>query len=106
MAFVQMSDSTGDIELLLFPNTYEQTLWLWEQDKVVLVDGTVNAKDRDGQVVDDVKIIVSSAREVILDEAKAYKETGKTVKSIKEKKSPKSKETAKKQKEFDNIYSP
>lgn len=104
MAFVQMSDSTGDIELILFPNLYEQTAWLWEQDKVVLVEGTVNAKDRDGQIVDDVKINVSSAREVILDEAKAYKETGKSVKSIKEKKGPKSKDSEKKPKEIDRIY--
>ncbi len=104
MAFVQMSDATGDIELLLFPSTYEQTAWLWEQDKIVLVEGTVNAKDRDGQVVDDVKVNVSSAREVILDEAKAYKETGKSVKSIKEKKSPKSKDIEKKPKDIDRIY--
>jgi DNA polymerase-3 subunit alpha len=97
MAFVQMSDTTGDIELLLFPNTYEQTVWLWEQDKVVLVDGTVNAKDRDGQLTNDIKINVSSAREIILDEAKTYKETGKNKKSLKEKKSPKSKSYKKKE---------
>jgi DNA polymerase III subunit alpha len=104
MAFVQMSDATGDIELLLFPNTYEQTAWLWEKDKIVLVDGTVNAKDRDGQLTDDIKINVSSAREVILDEAKAYRETGKSPKSLKEKKSPKQKEVKKKQVEIDRIY--
>jgi len=104
MAFVQMSDSSGDIELILFPSTYEQTAWLWEQDKVVLVEGTVNAKDRDGQIVDDVKINVSSAREVILDEAKAYKETGKFVKSIKEKKSPKPKEAKKVTKIISRLY--
>jgi DNA polymerase III alpha subunit len=95
---------TGDIELLLFPSTYEQTAWLWEQDKIVIVDGTVNAKDRDGQIVDDIKINVSTAREVTLEEAKAYKETGKTKKSIKDKKSPKSKEYAKKQPNINRIY--
>jgi DNA polymerase III alpha subunit len=104
MAFVQMSDVSGDIELLLFPSTYEQTAWLWEQDKIVIVDGTVNAKDRDGQIVDEVKINVSSAREVTLEEAKAYKETGKTKKSIKDKKSPKSKVTPNKNIVIDRIY--
>ncbi len=94
MAFVQIGDSTGDIELLLFPSTYAQTAWLWEQDKIVLVEGSVNAKDRDGKLVDDVKINVSIAREIILEEAKAYKEKGKTLKSIKQKKSPKDKSTA------------
>ena len=59
---------------------------------------------RKKQIVDDVKINVSSAREVILDEAKAYKETGKSAKSIKEKKAPKSKEVKNKPKEIDRIY--
>jgi DNA polymerase III subunit alpha len=104
MAFVQLSDATGDIELLLFPSTYEQTAWLWEQDKVVLVDGTVNAKDRDGQITDDIKINVSTAREIILNEAKAYKETGKSPKSLKEKKTPKSKEKQVKNKLLNRIY--
>lgn len=84
MAFVLISDSIHDVELLVFPSTYEQTAWLWVQDKVVLVDGTVNAKDRDGKLVDEVKINVSTAREIGLEEAKAYKQTGKVKKSIKE----------------------
>ncbi len=105
MAFVQISDMSGDIELLLFPSTYEQTAWLWEQDRVVLIDGTVNAKDRDGQITDDIKINVSSARELILDEAKAYKETGKTKKSLKETKSKKNTKEVKVTKpELDRIY--
>lgn len=91
MAFVGIADSFGEIELLVFPSVYEQTAWLWIQDKVVLVDGTVNAKDRDGQISDEVKINVSSAREIILDEAKTYKETGKTKKALSEIKSPKKK---------------
>jgi DNA polymerase-3 subunit alpha len=107
MAFVQISDNTGDIELLLFPSTYEQTAWLWEQDKVVLVEGSVNATDRDGNLTDDVKINVSSAREVILEEAKSYKETGKSTKSLKDKKSPKSRKTTKNSEnktDLDRIY--
>lgn len=94
MAFVTMQDITGESELLLFPSTYEQTAWLWQVDKVVFVEGTINAKDRDGNVSDEVKINVSTAREIILDEAKAYKEKGKTLKSLSDaptKKQPKQK---------------
>jgi DNA polymerase-3 subunit alpha len=104
MAFVQLSDVSGDVELLLFPSTYEQTAWLWEQDKIVLVEGSVNAKDRDGNIVDDIKINVSTAREIMLEEAKAYKETGKMPKSLKDKKSPKTKANKDKPKEIDRIY--
>ncbi len=84
MAFVGIADNTGEIELLLFPSTYEQTAWLWEVDKVVYVEGSVNAKDRDGQIVDDIKINVSTAREILPEEAIAYKEKGKTLKPLSE----------------------
>jgi DNA polymerase-3 subunit alpha len=104
MAFVQMSDSTGDIELLVFPSTYEQTAWLWEQDKIVFVEGSINAKDRDGQVVDEIKLNVSTARIIELEEAKAYKEKGKTLKPIKERKSPKQKNEPKDKSAIDRIY--
>jgi DNA polymerase-3 subunit alpha len=104
MAFVGISDTTGDVELLVFPNTYEQTAWLWEQDKIVLIDGTVNSKDRDGNIVDDIKINVSTAREVILDEAKAFKASGKIKKSIKEAKVPKSKKKIEPKKDIDRIF--
>ena len=105
MAFVQMSDTSGDIELLLFPSTYEQTAWLWETDKIVLVEGSVNAKDREGNITDEIKINVSTAREVKLEEAKAYKEKGKPKKSIKEQKNPKAKKTAKNEKpKLDRIF--
>jgi DNA polymerase-3 subunit alpha len=91
MAFVGIADTQGEIELLVFPSIYQQTAWLWVQDKVVLIDGTVNAKDRDGNIGDEVKINVTSAREIIIDEAKSYTETGKSKKSLKDTKVPKSK---------------
>ncbi len=87
MAFVKIADTTGESELIVFPRVYEQTGWLWEQDKVVLVDATVNAKDREGNLVDEVKFNVSSAREIIRDEATSYKPNGKKKKDISEVKS-------------------
>ncbi len=87
MAFVRIGDSFGEIELILFPKTYEKTAWLWEVDKVVLVEGNVQTKDKNGVVSEDVKIVVSNAREVTLDEAKSYKKSGKKVKALEEMKS-------------------
>lgn len=87
MAFVKIADTTGESELIVFPRVYEQTGWLWEQDKVVIVDATVNAKDREGNLVDEVKFNVSSAREIIRDEATSYKPNGKKKKDISEVKS-------------------
>jgi DNA polymerase-3 subunit alpha len=80
MAFVKLEDKTGETELLLFPNTYQQTLGLWERDRVVLVHGKVHAKDRDGHFTEDIKVIVDDGREITAEQAQNYKETGKTKK--------------------------
>lgn len=89
MAFVKITDLTGEIELLLFPSTYTQTAWLWQIDKFVFIEGSVNAIDRDGNPTDDLKINVSTAREVAPEEAKAYIEKGKKPKSLNDQKSKK-----------------
>lgn len=77
MAFVRLGDQTTDIELILFPSIYQQTTGIWERDRVLLVKGKVNAKDRDGNLVDDVKVMVDDAREITHEQAMAYQATGK-----------------------------
>ncbi|HET7320486.1 MAG TPA: DNA polymerase III subunit alpha, partial [Candidatus Saccharimonadales bacterium] len=77
MAFVKLEDQTGEIEAILFPNAYQQTLGIWERDKVVLVRGKVNAKDRDGKVSQEAKVMVDDAREITATQAQAYQATGK-----------------------------
>jgi DNA polymerase-3 subunit alpha len=85
MAFVKIEDLTGEAEVLLFPNSYQQTVGLWERDKVVLIRGKVNARDRDGNSSEEVKIMVDDAREVTSQQATAYQPTGKKVKTPKPK---------------------
>ncbi len=82
MAFVKIEDEFGEIELILFPSSYQQTLGLWERDRVVIVRGRVNAKDRDGAIVDEVKIMVDDAREVTHEQAAAYQSTGRTPREL------------------------
>lgn len=77
MAFVKIADMKGEIELILFPNSYQQTTGIWVRDKVVLVHGKVNAKDRDGNMSDEVKVMVDDAREVTVEQAQAYQASGK-----------------------------
>jgi DNA polymerase-3 subunit alpha len=77
MAFVRIADEFGEIELILFPSIYQQTLGLWERDRVVIVRGKVNAKDRDGNLQEEVKVLVDDAREVTHEQAAAYQPTGK-----------------------------
>ncbi len=80
MAFVKLEDKFGESEAILFPNSYQQTLGLWERDRIVLIRGKVNARDRDGNTTDDVKILVDDAREITVEQALAYQATGRKLK--------------------------
>ncbi|HEV2403130.1 MAG TPA: DNA polymerase III subunit alpha [Candidatus Saccharimonadales bacterium] len=77
MAFVKIEDRSGEGELILFPSAYQQTTGLWERDRVVVARGKVNAKDRDGNQTNEVKIMVDDAREITAEQASGYQPTGK-----------------------------
>lgn len=83
MAFVRIEDKSGELELIVFPNSFQQTLGLWERDKVVLVRGKASAKDRDGNIGEEVKVMVDDGREITVEQAQHYQETGKKVKTPK-----------------------
>jgi DNA polymerase-3 subunit alpha len=80
MAFVKIEDTSGDIEAILFPGAFQQTLGLWERDRVVLVRGKLSAKDRDGNMGQELKVLVDDAREITPQQAEAYQATGKKAK--------------------------
>jgi DNA polymerase-3 subunit alpha len=83
MAFVKIADLSSEIELILFPSMYQQTIGIWERDRIVLVKGKINAKDRDGNITSDIKILVEDAREITPEQAAAYESTGKKKKTPK-----------------------
>ncbi|HSW98554.1 MAG TPA: DNA polymerase III subunit alpha [Candidatus Saccharimonadales bacterium] len=80
MAFVKLEDPTGELELILFPNAYQQTTGLWERDRVILARGKASAKDREGNIGEEIKVMVDDAREITAEQAQAYQETGKRLK--------------------------
>ncbi len=77
MAFVRVEDMFGSIELILFPGAYQQTAGLWERDRVILARGKLSAKDKEGNLGQELKILVDDAREITAEQATAYQETGK-----------------------------
>ncbi|MDQ3065415.1 MAG: DNA polymerase III subunit alpha [bacterium] len=81
MAFIKIADLTGEIEVILFPSAYQQTIGLWERDRVVLVRGKINGKDRiTGEDLQEIKLLVDEAREITVAQAEAYEPRGKSVK--------------------------
>ncbi|MGI9028359.1 MAG: DNA polymerase III subunit alpha [Candidatus Saccharimonadales bacterium] len=77
MAFIKIADMSGEVELILFPNTYQQTLGIWERDNVIVLNGKISTKDREGNVGTEIKIMVDDAREVTTEQANAYQVSGK-----------------------------
>lgn len=76
MAFVGLETISGDTELLVFPRAYEATPELWIEDRLLVVQGKVNAKDRDGRLTDEIKIAVDKAKTLDAGVLKHYIPTG------------------------------
>ncbi len=83
MAFVKVADMGGEVELILFPNAYQQTFGIWERDNVILIKGKISSKDREGNAGSEIKIMVDDAREVTIEQANAYQASGKKPKKPK-----------------------
>jgi DNA polymerase III subunit alpha len=79
MAFVKMEDKSGEMEIIVFPKTFEEVGERLVQDEVIKVKGKINCKDRDGKLTDDVKIIADEITFVTQEELDNYKATGKNM---------------------------
>ena len=64
MAFVTLEDSGGEVEIVVFPKTYESFSYVLTKDKAVYVIGEVSVKDDD-----DPKILARSVGELTEDPA-------------------------------------
>ena len=106
MAFIKIEDQTAEVEVILFPGAYQQTIGLWERDRVVLIRGKVNARDREGNQSSEVKVMVDDAREITAQQASAYEATGKKAKAPKAKtpSAPKPAATPKKAESPERLY--
>lgn len=79
MAFVKIEDASGELEIILFPSVLQKTIGLWERDRVVIVRGKVGAKDKEGNIGGELKVIADDAREVTHEQAVSYQATEKKV---------------------------
>lgn len=77
MAFVQLEDKLGELEIVVFPKLYEVIGPQLIQDAVVKVKGKVQARDRDGNMQDEAKLTVEEIIIVTQQELDSYKKTGK-----------------------------
>ncbi len=76
MAFVKIEDQTGEIEIVLFPGSYQQSAGVWQRDHVVLIRGKISNRDRSGNATGEAKVMVDEAREITAAEADGHQSTG------------------------------
>lgn len=76
MAFVKIENKGGELELIVFPKTYEQYQNVLVQDKVVLAKGRLSTKDRNGNLTDELKVLADTITEITPDIASRYEPTG------------------------------
>lgn len=76
MAFLGLEDKTGEGEVIVFPNLFEQVGAKLTQDAVVRVTGKISARDRDGNMGNDAKMIADEVMIVSDEELRDYESTG------------------------------
>jgi DNA polymerase-3 subunit alpha len=76
MAFVAIEDKTGESEIIVFPSVYQQFGDKLKQDVAIRVDGTVSARDRDGNIGKEIKVMADTISVVTDEELKSYEPTG------------------------------
>ena len=83
MAFVAIEDKFGESELIVFPDLYKQIGPSLVVDAVVRAGGRLNARDRDGNQTDEVKMIADEIFIVSDKEMREYESTGRGMKAPK-----------------------
>jgi len=83
MAFVGIEDKTHEGEVIIFPNLYEQVGAKLVQDAVIRVTGKISARDRDGNLGTDAKMIADEVVEVTDKELRDYESTGRKMEAPK-----------------------
>lgn len=76
MAFLGIEDKTGEGEVIVFPKLYERLSQDLKQDVIVKVMGTVSARDRDGNMGDEAKLIADECNIVTDKELRDYESHG------------------------------
>jgi DNA polymerase-3 subunit alpha len=76
MAFVKIEDKFAETELIVFPNLYEQIGAELVQDAVIRATGKVSARDREGNITSEVKMIADEVQIVSDEEIRRYESHG------------------------------
>ena len=85
MAFVKLEDKSGEGEIVVFPNLFEEIGSSLIQDAVVRVSGKISSTDKAGNNLGEAKVIADEITIVTENELDTYRSTGKKMKTPKPK---------------------
>lgn len=80
MAFVGIEDKTGEGEVVVFPSVYASISSQLVQDNVLRATGKISARDRDGNLSSEAKMIADDIQFVTDKELQEYESTGSKMK--------------------------
>ena len=76
MAFMTIEDKTGEIEVVIFPKTFEKMPQNIDPSDIVLIKGRVSGKDKEGNTMPDPSVVADSVQIIDDEVLKAYQPTG------------------------------
>jgi DNA polymerase-3 subunit alpha len=76
MAFVAIEDKTAEAEIIVFPSLYAQVSAQLVQDSVIRATGKISARDKEGNLTSDAKMIADDIQFVTDKELNEYESTG------------------------------
>ena len=76
MAFMTIEDKAGEIEVVIFPKTFEKMPQNIDPSDVVLIKGRVSGKDKEGNKLSDPSIVADSVQIIDDEVLKVYQSTG------------------------------
>ncbi len=71
MAFARLADTTGELELIIFPKTYAASPEHWQRDNIIIAKGRV-----DFSRSDEPKVLVEEAKLISEDDAQSFRSGG------------------------------
>ena len=83
MAFVGVEDKFGEGEIIVFPNLYEKVGAKLVQDAVIRVSGKNSARDRDGNLGNESKLIADDIIAITDNDINGYESTGRKMEAPK-----------------------
>ena len=51
MLFVKIEDTSGDVEIIIFPKVLSQSMELWQEGKMIAIIGRISLKDGSPKII-------------------------------------------------------